>query len=132
MVMLRRFRHRHQVLLAALALLSLRALTPEGYMPASSGSGLLFELCPEGMPAEIMQALSGGGHHHHHHGGSESGDIEAGMIDCPIGHMLSSAVAHDADTVADLAPEPPVWAIAGARPSQARRQPTYRSRAPPA
>ena len=50
-------RHRHVILAAALALLSLRALTPDGYMPAAADSGLLFELCPEGMPAEVMQAL---------------------------------------------------------------------------
>ena len=127
--MIGRFRHRHKVLLAALAMLSLRALTPEGYMPAAPGSGMMFELCPEGMPAEIMQALSGGGHHHHH---GESGDSDAGMIECPIGHMLSSAVAHDAGAVADIALDSPVWVVAGAQPSQARRQPTYRSRAPPA
>jgi hypothetical protein len=119
------------VLLAALAMLALRALTPEGYMPAAQGSGLLFELCPEGMPAEVMQALSGGGHHHHH-GASSSGDATAGTSDCPIGHMLGSAVAHDADGVSNIAPDTPIWIIAGVRPAQGRRHPTYHSRAPPA
>ena len=118
------------MLLAALAMLALRALTPEGYMPAAQGSGLLFELCPEGVPAEFMQALSGGGHHHHH-GASDSGDSAADTGDCPIGHMLSSAVAHDADDVSDVTPDLPTWTTAGERPAQGRRHPTYHSRAPP-
>ena len=113
-------------------MLALRAFTPEGYMPAAQGSGLLFELCPEGMPAEVMQALSGGGHHHHHHGASGDDDSATGTSECPIGHMLSSAVAHDADGVSNFAPDLPTWIIAGARPAQARRLPTYHSRAPPA
>ena len=120
------------MLLAALAMLALRALTPEGYMPAAQGSGLLFELCPEGMPVEVMQALSGGGHHHHHHDASGSDNGAAGTSDCPIGHMLASAVAHDADGVSDVAPDTPTWIIAGVRPTQGRRHPIYRSRAPPA
>ena len=119
------------MLLAALAMLALRALTPEGYMPAAQGSGLLFELCPEGVPAEFMQALSGGGHHHHH-GASDSGDSAADTGDCPIGHMLSSAVAHDADDVSDVTQDLPTWTTAGERPAQGRRHPTYHSRAPPA
>ena len=119
------------MLLAALAMLALRALTPEGYMPAAQGSGLLFELCPEGMPAEVMQALSGGGHHHHH--GAPGSDTDAaGTSDCPIGHMLASAIAHDADSAGDIAPDTPTWTIAGARPTQGRRHSIYRSRAPPA
>lgn len=78
------------LLLAALAMLSLRALTPAGYMPGSPGSGLLFELCPAGMPVDVMQAL---GAHHHHHARTDSpmSDDEQ----CPIGHMLSGAVAAD-------------------------------------
>ena len=119
------------MLLAALAMLALRALTPEGYMPAAQGSGLLFELCPEGMPAEVMQVLSGGGHHHHH-GAPGSGDAAPSTGDCPIGHMLGSAVAHDADSVSDIAPDTPTWTIAGVRPAQGRPQRTYHSRAPPA
>ena len=128
----RRFRHRHSILLAALAMLSLRAFTPEGYMPAAPGSGLLFELCPEGVPAEIMQALSGDHGHHHHHGASDAGDSSVGSIECQIGHMLSSAVAHDADVVADVTADALAWATPGVRPAQGRRLSTYRSRAPPA
>lgn len=100
-------------------------------MPAAAGSGLLYELCPEGVPAEVMQALLGGGHHHHH-GAPASGDSEAGTIECPIGHMLSSAVAHDAQAVTDVVPDTPIWAIGGVRPTQGRRLNTYLSRAPPA
>ena len=128
--MIRRPRQRHQILLVALAVLSLRALAPDGYMPAPAGSGLLFELCPEGVPAEVMQALSGGGHHHHH-GATGAGDSSVGSADCPIGHMLSSFAAHDADSDSESTPEALVWTIAGVRPSEGRRHPTYRSRAPP-
>ncbi|MEJ2298890.1 MAG: hypothetical protein P8X94_10400, partial [Woeseiaceae bacterium] len=85
---MKRVARQHTLLLAALAMLSLRALTPAGYMPGSPGSGLLFELCPAGMPAGVMQAL-GGGHHHHAPAGSTMSDDEQ----CPIGHMLSGAVA---------------------------------------
>jgi hypothetical protein len=55
------------LLVLTLAMLASRALMPDGYMPGTRGSGLLFELCPSGMPVAIMRAL-GQGHHHHHHG----------------------------------------------------------------
>ncbi len=120
-------RLRHILLLIALAMLGVRALTPLGYMPASAGSGLLYELCPDGMPAEITHALSGGGDHHHHHddqvGASES---------CPIGHMLASEVAAEIDSPIVVAPEPLVFFA----PSSAiGGQPTHsyqRCRSPPA
>ncbi len=94
-------RLRHVLLFIALAMLGVRALTPLGYMPAAAGTGLLYELCPDGMPAEIMHALSGGGHHHHH-GGDKPGASES----CPIGHMLASAIAADIDTPTVVVPEP--------------------------
>ena len=90
-------RNRQLVLVAALATLALRALTPDGYMPGSADSGLLYELCPEGMPAEIMQAL-GGNSHHHHHGDDGSASVSA-TEQCPIGHMLASAIAMDTTSV---------------------------------
>lgn len=115
------------LLIAALAMLALRALTPAGYMPGSPASGLLYELCPSGMPAEIMRALGGGHHHHHEQTGGMAGDEQ-----CPIGHMLSTTAATDSDPQAAgvaagyefetfSAPTP---AIAGTT--------AYRSRAPPA
>jgi hypothetical protein len=125
-------RNRRFVLVAALATLALRALTPDGYMPGSAGSGLIYELCPEGMPVEIMQAL-GGNSHHHHHGddGSASASVSA-TEQCPIGHMLASAIAMDTTSVSDILPDTPVFddvPVALLFRTQAIR---YRSRAPPA
>jgi len=121
---------RHILLVAALATLSLRALTPDGYMPGSAESGLLYELCPDGMPAEIMQSLVGGGHHHHH-GGSDSAPV-SGTEQCPIGHMLGSAVAVDSGSTPDVSPDAPVFDdMPFAMLFQASAT-VYRSRAPPA
>lgn len=64
----------------------MRALTPVGYMPASAGSGLLLELCPDQLPVGVTFAASGHEHHAHHHESEEaSGD------GCDIGHMLGSS-----------------------------------------
>ena len=115
------------LLVVALAMLSLRALTPEGYMPGSPGSGILFELCPAGMPVEIMRALGGG--HHHHHG--EKAPV-SGTEQCPIGHMLGSAVAADSGIVVEVhavAPRPEAKVTSVPAPP---RITAYRSRAPPA
>ena len=132
--MIRFARHRRLLLVAALVTLSLRALTPEGYMPGSPASGLLFELCPEGVPAAVMQALSGGGGHHHHHRGhgGDGGASTSGTEQCPIGHMLASAIAVDADVQAVVIPaRPPLVERPGAVAAQ-RCVIEYRSRAPPA
>ena len=70
----------------------LRALIPIGYMPASAGTGLLFELCPDQLPVGVTFANSEHDHHHHHdESESASGDA------CDIGHMLASAWADSAD-----------------------------------
>ena len=120
-------RLRHILLLIGLTMLGVRALTPLGYMPASAGTGLLYELCPEGMPAEIMHALSGGGHHHHH-GGEKSGASES----CPIGHMLASAVAADIDTPTVIVPEPATFVVPSAVAVDCRARSHNRCRSPPA
>jgi hypothetical protein len=118
-------------MIALLATLLMRAGIPDGYMPASADSGLLFELCPAGVPESFMRALSGSDHHQHHADTATSGShYDAGQ--CPIGHMLSSAVAFD-----DL------WQIESAPAAQESIHtsvPTYtiqaaisqRSRGPPA
>lgn len=117
---------------AALAMLTLRALTPDGYMPGSKGSGLLFELCPSAMPAEIMQALAGDSHHHHGHGGGDDSGSVSATEQCPIGHMLASAVAVDTGAPSDFVPDIQLFddtlVIVDYRSSPA----LYRSRAPPA
>ena len=107
-------------------MLSVRALTPAGYMPGSPASGLLYELCPAGMPAAVMRALGGGHHHHHDTAGGVAGDEQ-----CPIGHMLAAAVAVDFPVSTTLVPgvadfEAPVAVLL-----RVARLPTYRSRAPP-
>lgn len=116
-------------LAAALAMLALRALTPEGYMPGSPASGLLFELCPSGVPAGLMQALSGELGHHHH---GADGEAAQGTEQCPIGHMLSSAVATDLAGFYGLVPVSAEFPdVAIVLPGSARLA-IYRSRAPPA
>jgi hypothetical protein len=46
---------------------ALRALIPPGFMPASDRP-FTVEICPEGLPVEVL--MFGG--HHHHHGGPQS------------------------------------------------------------
>ena len=118
------------LLIFALAMLSSRALMPDGYMPGSRGSGLLFELCPSGMPVEIMRAL-GQGHHHHHHGQSDRGSA-ASAESCPIGHMLSSAFAVDGDVALEIQPATPAPEAERYYSSSSVLLTAYRSRAPPA
>jgi hypothetical protein len=52
---------------AMLLAFALRALVPQGFMPASDRP-FMVEICPEGFPAEVL--MFGG--HHHHHGGPQS------------------------------------------------------------
>jgi hypothetical protein len=90
--MIERSRHRRRLSVLLLATLLLRAAIPDGYMPASPYSGLLFELCPSGVPAGFIAALGGSGHHQHHDASDGSG-AHYDASQCPIGHMLSSAAA---------------------------------------
>lgn len=120
------------ILIAALGMLSLRALTPDGYMPGSKGSGLLFELCPSGMPPVIMQALAGEGHHHHHHGSDDNSGSVSGTEQCPIGHMLASAVAVDTGAQSEIAPDEAVFNDTPVSIAWRSSPTAYRSRAPPA
>jgi len=115
---------------ATLATLLLRALTPAGYMPGSADSGLLYELCPEGMPVEIMQSLSGGGQHHHHSGGES--ESAADSEQCPIGHMLASAVAVDTGGLPEVVPDVPLFEARPVALVLRGSATAYRSRAPPA
>lgn len=91
---MRRPAQNNLTLLVLLAALMMRAGIPDGYMPAAPDSGLLFELCPAGVPESFMRALSGSDHHQHHaDSGSSGSHYDAGQ--CPIGHILSSSVAFD-------------------------------------
>jgi hypothetical protein len=112
-----------------LASLLMRAGIPDGYMPAAPGSGLLFELCPSGVPAEFMQML-GGGHHHHGSAGDTTTHFDASQ--CPIGHMLGSAVAAGDFWELDASAAPHVF-VATPDPQNRSRLPAIaRSRDPPA
>lgn len=124
-------RKRQFLLVAALVMLSLRALTPDGYMPGSANSGLLYELCPDGMPAAIMRALAGGGHHHHHHGSDDSSAV-TGTEQCPIGHMLASAAAVDTGSAPEALQDTPVFDETSSPVFFRAPATVYRSRAPPA
>jgi hypothetical protein len=125
-------RNRQLVLVAALATLALRALTPDGYMPGSADSGLLYELCPEGMPVEIMQALAGDNQHHHHHGGDSKAASASSSEQCPIGHMLASAMAMDSTPASDMLPAAPSYNDGSVAVLFHTPAIGYRSRAPPA
>ncbi len=124
-------RLRHLLLLLTLVMLGTRALAPLGYMPAPAGTGLLYELCPEGIPAEIMRSLSGGGHHHHH--GGHDGENKAGPSEsCPIGHMLASAIAVDLDAATVVAASSDDFVVPSIVAIHSRASCQQRCRSPPA
>ena len=85
-----------------LALIALRALVPTGYMPASAGSGFLFEMCHDAVPVAVLAAMSDAASHGHHHGSSDGSDHEVVSSDaCSLGHMLSQ-VFLESDPVLDV------------------------------
>lgn len=88
---------RHAAVLVLLAGLILRAATPLGYMPAAPGSGLLFELCPGQLPAGLTLPGTSPAHDHHHHGADDKSQPEPDQ--CPIGHLLTSAMAADNEAI---------------------------------
>jgi hypothetical protein len=112
------------------ATLLLRAAIPDGYMPANPGSGLLFELCPSGVPAELMTAISGSTQHHHH--GTKSGDSHYDAAQCPIGHLLSAAIAVDGAWPTESAPAPAPYNESLFFAPVSRTPANSRSRDPPA
>lgn len=119
------------VAVALHATLLLRASIPDGYMPSPAGSGFLFELCPSRVPAAFMQALAGSDAHRHHQADAAA-TAHFNAQQCPIGHLLSGAVAIDTlwsepDASALAAPLVP----AGWLPVSTRLF-TWRPRGPPA
>jgi len=90
---------RQTALLVLLAGLILRAATPTGYMPATPGSGLLFELCPGQLPVGVSLPGATTGHDHHHHGAED--DSQPQPDQCQIGHLLSSAAAVDDTSIGE-------------------------------
>ena len=114
----------------------MRAAIPAGYMPAASGSGLLFELCPDGIPTEFIEFLTGGAAQHHPHAahaGSGHHDHDGyGDHQCLVGHMLLSAAAVDDGLLSDTVPVSSPPAETGNRLYFDASRPGYRSRGPPA
>ena len=114
-----------------LAGLILRAATPLGYMPASPGNGLLFELCPGQLPAGVVLRDTASGHEHHHRSTDDNSPAEPDA--CQIGHLLTSIAAPDdpdIDQAAVFEPTDPSTFVA-TTPQPATRC-AHRSRAPPA
>jgi hypothetical protein len=129
--MIERSRHRRRLSLLLLATLLLRAAIPDGYMPASPDSGLLFELCPSAVPAGFIAAL-GGSDHHQHHGASDGSGAHYDASQCPIGHMLSSAAAVDDLWQFDAISLRPDFATNPDKTLPSRILLFHRSRGPPA
>ena len=122
-----------QITVALFATLLLRASIPDGYMPAPVGGGLLFEICPSGIPAELLHAVSGSAsHHHHHHNGTDTAGTEFDAEQCPIGQLLSAAVAVDTPWVEPEAPVLPHQPVASPQVLASRQELTRRPRGPPA
>ena len=117
-------------LLLLSAALLLRAIIPAGYMPAAAGKGLLFEFCPEGVPARFMQVLAGdAGHDHGHndHHGADGDDHH-----CPVGHLLLSAVAVDDTFQSIVVPAALAPATTSTYSYTSVTRSNYLSRGPPA
>jgi hypothetical protein len=115
-----------KVFLSLLAALALRAVIPIGYMPGSLGGELLFEMCPDGMPSAMVQALGG---EHHHHGDDASTD--ANPEQCPTGHMLTSVALNSSLEVAAEPPHAIVFTDLPIHVAFVAAPVAYLSRAPP-
>lgn len=109
------------------AALLLRVAIPAGYMPSAAGSGFLFEFCPENVPVKFMQMLAGDHGHHSHHGSHDDNHH------CPVGHLLSSAIAvGDQVQLATIPAAPEFDAIPYNLGVGAATPRNYDSRGPPA
>lgn len=135
-----RLRNRKLIaLVLLLATLGTRAATPEGFMPAMPGKGLLFELCPSAVTPEVMAVIRSWqphGHHHHHghHGMAGDHTADHGAHDssqCPIGHLLSSAVAVDTTWASEAIPAAAVYFAAPVTVRASAFRASYSSRDPP-
>lgn len=122
--------------LVLLTTLAMRAAIPEGFMPSALGSGLLYELCPSAVPAEVMQVLRANkghsGHHAHHQQTNHTDHSKHDGNQCEIGHLLASAVAVDMTWQAQLPPPVIVHALPVAIPYNSSTRTSYASRDPPA
>jgi len=126
--MMLRENYRRLAIVSVLAGFALRSLAPVGYMPSAVGDGLLFELCPEQLPAGFI--LSSASSHHDHHNQSAPADS---ADQCQIGHLLFSAIAIDAPAVDGIQNNAITEFIpSGTSTLSSATASAYRSRAPPA
>jgi hypothetical protein len=122
--------YHHKLLSLALLGLLLRVAVPAGYMPASVSGGWYLQLCPDGVPATVMAALSG--HAHAHHQEHDGGDAGRSYVQCDLGTGLSNAVALQQPFGVSPSPaidSPQLPAIVSRLEHTSLR--AYRSRAPP-
>lgn len=143
----RRSRHLQAPIWLAWAALALRALTPDGYMPAaiSEGNGP-FALCPDGLPAALVarfglhdhHAGHGPDHDRHHGDDAETGQGHPDRPDgasagdtCDLGHALSVELMATTDFGVDPLPAARPASDDAAGPSVENRVPAPRSRGPP-
>jgi hypothetical protein len=98
----------HKVIAGAMLLaFALRALVPQGFMPATDRP-FAVEICPEGFPAQMLMA---GGHHHHH------GDPRSQTEHCVFGTACASGPPTQLSLLTEFAPAElvrvaPVMAVA--------------------
>ena len=118
------------MLLLVCAAFVLRAVVPVGYMPATAGSGLLFELCPAGIPAEFAQFLASQTGHDHQHADHSGGEQDSHQ--CDIGHILLSAAAVDDTWQLELAPPVFTLQLSAAYSFASTSRSHYQPRGPPA
>jgi hypothetical protein len=131
--MMLRKHYRNLAIVSVLAGFALRSLAPVGYMPSAVGDGLLFELCPEQLPAGFVLSSAASHHDHHSQSASDTSQPADSPDQCQIGHLLFSAIAVDAPMVDAIQNN----AISEFIPSvtttlSSATTSAYRSRAPPA
>lgn len=124
-----------RVILPCLVLaLALRVLVPAGLMPASGENGWYLEICPEGLPLEVMVQVFGDhhAHHHHHHAADAQSETSAAtyvQCDLSAGSLEVDLVSLDQpDQIQQLGP---IRLVDATRKRPQQNLLGFRSRAPP-
>ncbi len=115
----------------ALLCLTLRAMTPTGFMPGNATSGEWFSPCPSSFPATWFATPASRGHHHHEPADRAPDTLSADRP-CAIGDALQSAALPSTPPPTTIVALPPVMHPAVDRPARAscqQRRPG--ARAPP-
>jgi len=121
-------RHRAVTALAVAALL-LRVVIPVGFMPSGIAGGWYLELCPDGLPRQVVVALFGEHYAHHGHHGVGGG---VSVYHCDYGGGAAGAWLLD-HTVVPLGRFPAATLLFAPDEHRAAVSQWYgfRSRAPP-